>query len=354
MVLPVLPDSPTVCDDPINSPFFSPSRSPIVDTELESALAELDPKQRERFRSILQHRHRLDSLQISSNETKPTDDAQFDQPKLVDRVHVPPYYLPYQFVSTGYRIHYTKLLAWKSTFHWHNETVNIWTEILPLLTFLIVDFVYILPRHPVISQTDSLTKVLIIIAMLGGHIFRPLISALAHIFYCQSQKCCEFWWNCDFASIGICTACQCLILAHFTFWCSPHEFWFFAPTVLGALLLNIVPMYYLRTERLRAASTVILILTTHIVLLASQLRTDITSTHHLPRSTIFYWILGVALHAAGFVMKQLGAPERFSSHRFFQWGLTSHTLWHLFVNAGEALSIPAWISYLEWRSNIPC
>jgi len=66
------------------------------------------------------------------NEATKTLDLN-ETPRLVNSSALPEWYGYYKNVTDGYRLNYTHCQALWSIFEWHSETVNIWTELVPLI-----------------------------------------------------------------------------------------------------------------------------------------------------------------------------------------------------------------------------
>ena len=85
---------------------------------------------------------------IDSNENDNNNDEKIIENKqkisrLVCKKELPPWYSHYKFVLNGYRINYSIKDAFKSMFQWHNETANIYTELLPALFLMISAIIFV-------------------------------------------------------------------------------------------------------------------------------------------------------------------------------------------------------------------
>jgi hypothetical protein len=61
---------------------------------------------------------------------------------------LPSFFLGYPGILTGYRVNFSAQLCLKSLFRWHNETLNVWTEFVPML-FCFVAFWWVSLRTTV-------------------------------------------------------------------------------------------------------------------------------------------------------------------------------------------------------------
>lgn len=91
--------------------------------------------------------------QEEPNQTPPTEALKETTPEtaFIGDYHSAPHYLKdNDKIHTGYRINFnSKRQLFKSLFMLHNESVNIWSHLLPLLLFsvLLVSFYLIIDDH---------------------------------------------------------------------------------------------------------------------------------------------------------------------------------------------------------------
>jgi len=115
---------------------------------------------------------------------------------------LPEWYKAYEFVPTHYRAPSTVVQAARSLFQWHNETLNIYTHLVPGLYYLwlyMVDFSYVdAPWELRLFHTVSSL----------GPVAMGLGSAFAHTFYIVDRRWNTFVWQVDFAGI------VCVNLSH--------------------------------------------------------------------------------------------------------------------------------------------
>lgn len=79
--------------------------------------------------------------QSTNDESDIVNDDDDDKPCIVDYQKAPIFTKDNRYLLRGYRNNYdTPIMAFKSIFHWHNETCNIWTHLIPLI---LVTFAFI-------------------------------------------------------------------------------------------------------------------------------------------------------------------------------------------------------------------
>lgn len=126
---------------------------------------------------------------------------------------LPPWFSPYPYVRTGYRVHFSAGLCLRSLWQLHNETLNVWTEFAPAIGFgyWSADF---LQRHNSATATD---RWLVGSCLIGATVVRPLCSGLAHLLACMSPRGYIFWWSVDYVSISLAILASSLVYGHFAF-----------------------------------------------------------------------------------------------------------------------------------------
>ena len=68
----------------------------------------------------------------SASPSKPPARTTFG---LIDASELPSWFTPYPYVRTGYRANFTPALCLHSIFYVHNETMNVWSELIPAVCF---------------------------------------------------------------------------------------------------------------------------------------------------------------------------------------------------------------------------
>ncbi|ETO26009.1 hypothetical protein RFI_11131 [Reticulomyxa filosa] len=142
---------------------------------------------------------------VSENVVYPRGTAKKGQPKktgIYDISEVADWYDDYQYVLFGYRQFYTLgALCRNALTTIHNETMNIYTELIPGIVYLWIACYYM--HSFVVIHHDQLTvftKVLICMCFpMGG--LRCLMSAYVHATHCYNEEHSFRTWNKDYVSI---------------------------------------------------------------------------------------------------------------------------------------------------------
>ena len=138
-----------------------------------------------------------------------------DEPQLFDMDQLPVWYDAYEWVVTGYRNgnKYSIYTATKSIFEWHNETLNIWTELFPAFFVFYMNLYLIDLGHVgLFNFENNYGFNLDNSVLLSGWIsmIRSFLSAFAHCYHFINEKTCYMWWTIDYVSI-IFTLTYCAI-----------------------------------------------------------------------------------------------------------------------------------------------
>ena len=280
---------------------------------------------------------------------------------------LPDWYSAYDWVIGGYRYNidrkkWTWMDATKSMIHWHNETINIWTEIIPGILFIVLD---IMLRNEYdfwgvgIFRFGLNTNVNL--RFVSGCTWvasaRAFSSAFAHTFSFMSEKASYFWWTVDYVSItltlsyfGISVLCVtfycetwnaqisimltlitlCVVIVHATIW---HDDYEFRNVMLG--LFGILCVWFLYFVQVSYA-----FLDDDFVLNEYGFKTDV----------ILSWLIGGLLFFSAVISKAIEMPEKLFNKRKIEndyydgcvhqdYICTSHQLWHVLVNAAVGMFI---------------
>jgi adiponectin receptor len=119
---------------------------------------------------------------------------------LLKKSDLPDWYAPMEFIETGYRRPQSALSTFYTIFQWHNETLNIYTHLLPGIWFL-----YELCNIPYQQYyiDSSIYAKFCIISGYSAFLSLLFTSSFAHAFYIVNKNCNSKCWCCDFIAIVI-------------------------------------------------------------------------------------------------------------------------------------------------------
>jgi len=266
-----------------------------------------------------------------------------------------PSYLHNPHILTGYRVCFTPSLAARSLFRWHNETVNVWTHLVPLLWFcykayhaLLIDLPLYSPTDPARAGIDSPRNDAGELILVSGWDYCMFLvfygSALACFFWSSLYHlmgCCTYdshakLYRCDIMGILSLIGGSYIPAIYYYFQCQPQWRTLYC-TIISTLLLLLVFSFQCpacqsrRFHSLRVAGLVTtvgfsIVPAFHwIVFLHGRTFPSIAlSTFLLPLCSMLGWYL------LGFVFYSQRIPERFAPGTF-DFIFQSHNFWHCFV-----------------------
>ncbi len=125
------------------------------------------------------------------------------------------------YIHTGYRqASYSYSKSAQSVLHWHNESVNIWSHLVPaLLTAPLAAFLYtsLQPRYGQASQADAIAMS----CFFAGATFCLGMSASFHTVSNHSPAVARFWNQLDYAGISLLIAGSFIPSVYYGFYCQP-------------------------------------------------------------------------------------------------------------------------------------
>lgn len=155
-------------------------------------------------------------------------------------VHLPDYLRHNPHITHGYRVGLSLKQTTFSLFHWHNETLNVWTHLGGLLLFLIMSvgaYATWLSRAMIGEIISSTIFFLSAMMML-------LFSSVFHLYNCCSSNHYDFTAKLDYSGIAVLIAGSYYPLLYYLYYCPNQYIWRFGYgaiiTAFGAAALYIV------------------------------------------------------------------------------------------------------------------
>lgn len=273
--------------------------------------------------------------------------------ELVEREKLPSWYTPYPFVQTGYRVHFSYRLAFLSLFRLHNETVNVYTELLPCVGFGVWTVFFLTEHHRDAPLAD---RYIVGAGLIIATVVRPLCSGLAHLLHCTSARGYILWWSVDYLSICLAILASSVVSGHFAFYCeAPLQVLFFT-SAAGLLSTTIVAVMAVASPALRSTSFLLFVLFCNGVPFVYQISLKWFGAdgpnrlNDVDPNYILLWAASLGTFFLGIVVKSVELPERVARAPWSDLLLPSHSFWHAILNAGFVLgTFLAWDVYLQWR-----
>jgi len=262
-----------------------------------------------------------------------------------------PYYLQSKHILSHYRMNFSSGLAFRSLFHLHNETWNIWTHILGFFLFFGL-MIYALSEWLIPPDADSTDRAFFLCFIVAAQI-QMSCSFLFHWFCCMSKTAYQRLARMDYIGINVLIIGSKLPILHYILYCHSYERYFWIATIsllgLSCTVVSLLPFFQTpRYQTLRAMLFIGLGLTgaaifPHAVYVVGSSIIPIVKSLALMG---FLYIFGACIYAAHI-------PERWWPGKFDIWG-HSHTIWHVFVIGACYVHYLAVQEAFMWKVSHPC
>lgn len=261
-----------------------------------------------------------------------------------------PAYLHNPHILSGYRVHFSRRLALHSLFRLHNETLNIWTHLLPAIYFTWRFVWSIAVELPSIqlggsdpnsgAEAQSQSAIASDFASFGLFYASACacfyLSALYHLMGCCSYDTHACLYRCDVSGILSLIGGSYIPALHYAFRCRPHLQWAYSATIgaLVALLLVLFNVPACNTRRLHSVRVGALVLSVAFAVLPTLHWLLGVLPHDYPdlpqRTFLLPLVAMLACYLLGFGFYSRHVPEKWAPGRF-DFALQSHNWWHLLV-----------------------
>ena len=290
---------------------------------------------------------------------------------------LPRWYDRYLYITKNYRWNYTVLQATKSLFEWHNETVNVWTEMIPCFMYLVLQL-YLTKTYPYWSVFNAYDYKTAFISF-SGYIctIRAFISGMAHNYHFVNAKWSHWWWIFDVLSINWTLSYFAMCYIVLIFYCKDLRIFasiilcyaVFAITVSHAITIqDLEHIYYMRSMA-TALAFLFSIFWFFLVVIANHLSNVNSHNDELFGDGILYtlfgigtitWVIANKAHSIRWPerwvnnskKKETGFISKFSrcvcAGRVNNLG-TSHQIWHVLINVGTFCAIGNLFLFVENR-----
>lgn len=274
---------------------------------------------------------------------------------LIRSSELPSYFTPYAHVRAGYRCELSARACAASLFELHNETLNVWTELLPAAAFSVA--IARLLADDAVLHMPPFDRWLLTAGLVIALLVRPLCSAAAHLFYCVSDsRWYALWWSVDYISICAAILAASLVCARNAFYCEPELAHLFFVCSSGLLCTSMIAVLFSASSSVRAFSFLLFVLFCNVVPLCYQLLSKLDGWYHndVPWTYIYHWVTSLGMFLLGLVIKSSALPEACAPGRFDLVG-SSHQLWHVCINVAFVFgTLLPWRIYADWRMGVPC
>ena len=224
-------------------------------------------------------------------------------------------------LHTAHRLnHDTFWRCVRSLWSLHNETINVWSHLIPVFLFL-----HLLSRV-IADPRKGEAEHIVFACYLGSCCLLCSFSSVYHLFNCHSERIHDIVVRLDYAGILFVVASSFAMSLFYGFRCLPllRNLYLFSALLLDAVLL----VLSLRHMPLAARRRLFL----GAVLFAAVPLSHLALLYGLDHALLRRVMTVLALYALAFSFYASRFPERWWPGRFDLLG-SSHQIWHLILNA---------------------
>jgi adiponectin receptor len=243
-----------------------------------------------------------------------------------------PKHLPEPYIMSAYRVNFTFFEALLSLFSWHNETVNIWTSLIPFVFFIVMVFILLFKW-----EMGSVYHTLAYVVFFAGAIYTYGASTLYHWFNCISSKHHQTLLRLDISGIGFLIMGSFYPPLYYSFHCHPNWgiFYLAMETIACFIssLLFIFPKFISDAFRYFRIGIFVSIVgsaifpVSHLFYIYGFNNALFIETSSGMLQVILMYVIGIIFYATKF-------PERLAPGRFDVF-FHSHQFWHTSVFLGS-------------------
>lgn len=264
---------------------------------------------------------------------------------------LPDWYKDNRFVLNGYRdVSNSSLACFRSIFSLHNETINIYTHLVPAIAFM---FAQLLVQQAITAYFPEATRLdrIVFACNMGAAIVTLILSSLYHTLMNHSQTVSNLWLRIDY--VGILT----LILGSFFsgiyvgFYCEPMLRTIYWSMIISLSLITSILVLHPKLQGLKYRSH------RTWAFIATALSGFAPVGHGLVlygwnnmwvRSGMPYWFLEGLVYGTGAFFFVTRIPESVWPGTFDIW-CSSHQIFHIMVVSASIVHIFGVWSAFSWN-----
>ncbi|KAL4889832.1 hemolysin-III channel protein Izh2 [Aspergillus ambiguus] len=279
------------------------------------------------------------------------DETAFLKPRLLNSHELPAWYAHNDYILTSYRpVTQSAHLCFRSLTYFHNETVNIYSHLIPAVTALLGNYllhVYFSLQFPHASWRDQLVFHIYLTTSVACF----TISSVYHTLLCHSSFFADLWARLDYVAITFQILGSFVSGIYIGFYCEPRlqkTYWSMI-TILGLLTGFVVVHPRLQSKQWRSLRLSMFVATgfsafapiIHASLIFPYTQLD-------QQAGLRYYYLEGLVMLAGVFFYATRFPESWKPRRFDIWG-ASHQIFHLMVVAGAVIHWYGILTAFQWN-----
>ncbi|KAL2022467.1 hypothetical protein VTK56DRAFT_5296 [Thermocarpiscus australiensis] len=304
--------------------------------------------------SALQRQDKHDTNATSARGPSPEEPAPRELRRLLSNTQVPTWYSDY-YILTGYRpvTHSIKFCCGSLAYR-HNETVNIYSHLVPAMFSVILATLvslYFNANFPGSTRNDRLVFEI----YLTTSVICFTISSLYHTLLCHSRYYHDLWVRIDYVAIIFQILGSFISGIYIGFYCEPQlqKLYWSMIAALSTLTAFVVINPRLQSPRFRLLRTCSFVATGFSALAPIIHAATIFPYHQLDKQAglRYYYLEGVIV-LVGVVFYITRFPEAWRPGRFDIWG-ASHQIFHVLVVLSAAVHLYGLLSAFRWNYENP-
>ncbi|KAJ5547620.1 hypothetical protein N7513_004854 [Penicillium frequentans] len=271
--------------------------------------------------------------------------------RLLSYNDVPEWYSDNPYILTGYRpISNSSQTCLSSLFYLHNESINIYSHLIPAIIFLLAEWTlyqYVQTWYPYTPIRD---QIIFAFFLLTATICLGM-SAAFHTFMNHSEDVCNLWLQLDFIGIVVLTLGDFVSGINMVFYCE-HDlkciYWGMIGTLsLVSLIILVNPRFQgLRWRTFRVGTFMAMGLSGIAPLIHGIARFGFVQM--MKQSGAPFYIAEGLLLGLGAVVYTTRAPESLGPGKFDIFG-SSHQIFHVLVVLATTLQLVGILSALDYN-----
>eukprot|EP01121_Diplochlamys_sp_Union-15-3_P001996 TRINITY_DN11718_c0_g1_i1.p1 TRINITY_DN11718_c0_g1~~TRINITY_DN11718_c0_g1_i1.p1 ORF type:complete len:302 (-),score=6.76 TRINITY_DN11718_c0_g1_i1:31-936(-) len=271
--------------------------------------------------------------------------------RIVDEKEIPPF-LKIPFILKGYRINFDFYNCLCSLFLFHNETVNVWTHLIPTLCYSVWFLTLLRSYYYFVSVETKLFDLLEFLYLIAV-VITTFCSSIFHLFNCISPKLHKQLRTLDFICISFLILGSTWPVMVYSFICNSGML--IANSIIDGLFSVIgvlMPFFNLIHDSKFRWLRIIVYVTMGLMPAFCWIQLALTEGFDHPLIELMFKNVGYAyiFYGVGVVIYSMRVPERLSPGTF-DYLCQSHHIWHLLVNLGIMFMHKGIMSGKEWRIN---
>lgn len=256
------------------------------------------------------------------------------------------YVLIHPFIYHGYRIHHSLQDSFFSIFKLHNETLNIWTHLLPFFAFTFM-FIYEILNEKAIFKNWGLIYLYIFTS-----ITLFLFSSIHHTFSCHSNDTWHCCYKLDLTGIMFELIAATICSIHFMF----HEFDTLRRYyIIIFLCIGVVAVAFSLFDFFVSSKLNLFLMFLYAILFVLSFLTSIhwviIGNIHEVEVLSKYILLGFGFMVIGFCIFLAKFPECIFQNKYVDFFFQSHVIWHLCCLGCVICYYLLLVNYNEFISN---